>query len=80
MICVSESPAKNLVLGKLQSKAVRRPTDLLILLDEGLSYADIQEALAELLYEGRIVLTSDRQLAAGTLGTTGTLDESSRKR
>ena len=62
MICASESAAKDLVLEKLRNKAVHRPTDLLILLDEGLSYADIQEALAELLYEGRIVLTSDRQL------------------
>ena len=80
MICVSESTAKGLVLEKLRNKTVQRPTDLLMLLDEGLSYSDVQEALAELLYEGRVVMTSDRQLLTGTLGAMGKLNGSRRER
>lgn len=70
MIGMADSAAKGLVFAKVQRNATR-PTELLILLDEGLSYADIQEAVSELLYEGRIILTSDRQLLVGP-GTTRT--------
>jgi hypothetical protein len=56
-----ETATKNLVLGKIAADHIL-PTDLLVLLDQGLSYADIQEAVSELLYEGRIVLTPERQL------------------
>lgn len=71
MIAVTESAAKDLVLQRIRARAVNRPTDLLILLDENLSYSDIQAALAELLYEGRIILTSQRELRMGMESLTG---------
>jgi hypothetical protein len=82
MIAATESIAKDLVLERIEAGTARRPTDLLVLLDaELLSYSDIQEAVADLLYEGRIVLTSHRELRVGTQGFTGDrkLDGSSRK-
>lgn len=66
MICMTESAAKSLVLGKIAGNRVF-PTDLLVLLDQVLSYADIQEAVSELLYEGRIILTPERQLVKRTV-------------
>jgi len=61
MICMTKSEAKELVLGQIRARDMR-PTQLLDALESQLSYAEIQDALSELLYEGKILLTPGRQL------------------
>jgi len=58
---ILDSNAKILVLRLVKDKA-QRPTELLVSLRTELSYTEIQEAVSQLLYEGKLRLTSDRQL------------------
>jgi len=61
MACMATENACRLVAEQIAQHSPR-PTDLLTLLDGQLSYSEIQEALAELLHSGEIVLDSERHL------------------
>ncbi len=69
MLCMSANRAKDIVMGKLREKSVR-PTELLELLEQELSYADIQDALSELLHEGRVRLNTERHLSVSSGSST----------
>jgi len=58
---VSAVEAKQLVLAAIE-KQCPRPTELLEILGPQLSYAEIQDAVSELLEAGTIELTSNRSL------------------
>ncbi len=66
MVCMVTQETRDEVVGMVR-KHSPRPTELLKLLEERMSYREVQDALAELLESGEITLDSERRLIAKPL-------------
>jgi hypothetical protein len=62
MVCMLAKETRDEVIRMIRDNSPS-PTELLKLLESRLSYREIQEALAELLESGEILLDSDRRLS-----------------
>jgi hypothetical protein len=61
MIYTVTPALRNRVLAEVRDRSPR-PTELLELLHNQFSYRDVQDALSELLENGRLILDSERRL------------------